>query len=77
MKKVTDSITTGTLNVVRRLKNSFYGNPRYAVVVGDLYLETIADAAYSYQVTNNDGKPVEITHRIRYGKPYVTTIKRA
>ena len=66
MKNVTRH--TGTLRILERLPNSYYGNPRYLLTIDGITCRTKPDSSYGYQVTNHDGKTVTATIGTYYGK---------
>ena len=69
----------GTLKIIKRLKGSYYGNPRYQVEIGEpeikingntfrveTVFETEENAGLAYGITNFDGK--EVNAEVRYLK---------
>ena len=73
MKNITRH--TGTLQIVKRLKSSYNGNPRYLLSVDGYYCKTGVDSMYGYSVTNYDGKPVEATMGLHYGVLTLNSLK--
>jgi len=65
-------ITQGTLNVIKRLKGSRNGNPRYLVEINGEEFRTQPDAMFGYAVTNYDGKGVLAKVCTYYGKQTIT-----
>jgi len=43
---------TGKIDGIERLNNSYYGNPRFLVFIGDLVLTTKSDYSYVYNIEN-------------------------
>ena len=66
MKDITTH--TGTLNIIRREKNSLNGNPRYTIQVGTTQAITLNDSSYSYTITNDEGKTVKALIGMHYNK---------
>jgi len=57
----------GKLEILQRLPNSFYGNPRYLIRVDGFTCKTPIDSMYGYSVPNFDGKEVIATIGTHYG----------
>ena len=66
---------TGTLRIIDRLKNSYYGNPRYLVSIGDVVCCTAPDANLAYGITNHRDKPVIATVGTHYNRLTIDTLK--
>lgn len=75
MKNITQH--TGTLNIVKRLPGSYYGNPRYLVRIDGFTCKTIVDSSLGYSITNHDGKQVTATIGTHYGTAHINTLKGA
>lgn len=64
MKNITQH--TGKLSIVERLQNSYNGNPRYLISVGDVVCKTGVDSMHGYSIGNYEGCTVAAkigTHR--------------
>ena len=48
----------GKLTNLTRLPNSYYGNPRYSCVIGNVECRTGIDASLGYGITNHEDKLV-------------------
>lgn len=66
---------TGTLEIIKRLKGSYMGNPRYLLSVDGYHCKTGVDSMLGYSVTNYDGKQVSATIGSHYGVLTLDTIK--
>jgi hypothetical protein len=75
MKNITRH--TGKLNILQRLPNSYYGNPRFLVRVDGWTCKTTLDSAYSYAIENYNGKNVIATIGTHYGSAALDSIKLA
>jgi len=69
----------GTLNIVKRLKNSPSGNPRFSLFIADesgngVSCVTKVDSAYSYNIKNLEGKRVVATIGTHYGQATLNSI---
>ena len=58
MKKL--SKITGKIEYYKRLNCSVYGNPRYEICVGGLYLTSKSDYSYNYEMMNFVNKDCEV-----------------
>lgn len=58
----------GTLEILDRLPNSHYGNPRYLLRIDGRTCRTAPDSATGYSVPNFDGKQVTALIGTHYGK---------
>lgn len=57
---------TGKLSIIERLQNSYIGNPRYLISVGDVVCKTGVDSIHGYSISNYEGCVVTAkigTHR--------------
>jgi hypothetical protein len=59
MKNVTRHV--GTLRIVKQLRNSKNGNPRFRCYVAGFHFNTKPDCMLSYDIRNLDGKEVVAT----------------
>jgi hypothetical protein len=75
MKNITQH--TGTLNIVRRLESSYFGNPRYLVEVDGVQFKTGVDSMFGYSITNFEGKPVKVTIGTHYNNLTLNSIEGA
>lgn len=75
MKNVT--FHTGVLHIVDRMKNTRNGNPRYLVTFDGYTCRTKADADYSYDLKNLDGKVCVGTIGTHYGNQTLRSIRGA
>lgn len=66
---------TGTLKIIERLKNSYYGNPRYLVTIGGVKAYTKPDSSIAYQLPNFEGQTIKALVRQYYGKPTIIEIE--
>jgi len=73
MKNITQH--TGKLEVIKRLKSSYFGNPRYLIKIDGFTCKTAVDSSYGYSVTNHDGKQVYATIGTHYGSATLNTLK--
>lgn len=64
----------GNLEIVDRLKNSYYGNPRYLVSIGGIKCYTAPDANLAYGITNHRDKPVIATVGTHYNRLTIQSI---
>ena len=74
MKNIT--MHTGELSIVKRLPSSGYGNPRYMFIVDGYIARTSIDSMHGYEVTNYDGKEVEVTLGTHYGQLTLNSIRK-
>ena len=65
---------TGTLTIVKRLKSSYYGNPRFLIAIDGVEYSTQPDASLGYSADNYTDKMVMAQVGEYYNKP---TISRA
>ena len=75
MKNITRH--TGKLSVIKRLKSSVNGNPRYLLEVDGYRFSTTPDSMHAYGVTNYDGKNLVVTIGSHYGVLSLNTIEGA
>lgn len=78
MKNVTRH--TGTLEMVKRLRNSVNGNPRFELRCDGWTFCTQPDTMIAYAIDNYIGKPVAVTIGTHYGKCqlfYITVLETA
>jgi hypothetical protein len=73
MKNITSTI--GTLEVLKRLPSSYFGNPRYLLSINGVTCKTAVDSSYGYSVTNFDGKQVQATIGTHYGSATLNSLK--
>jgi hypothetical protein len=73
MKNVTQH--TGLLKIVKRLRSSSNGNPRFMVKVDGWTCVTAVDSMYGYDVQNLDGKKVTATIGTHYGIATLDSVK--
>lgn len=57
----------GKLEIITRLPNSYYGNPRYLLRVDGWTCRTSVDSSLAYKLPNDDGKEVEAIIGTHYG----------
>lgn len=62
----------GILEILSRLPNSPYGNPRYLLKVDGWTCRTSPDSALAYRLPNYDGQTVTATIKMYYG--YATLV---
>lgn len=77
MKNLTSHI--GTLKILKRLRNSRDGNPRYLAAILDsagtgFTFKTRPDSMQAYALPNYDGKPVCATLGAHYGTSTLASI---
>ena len=63
----------GVLKIIKRLPNSYYGNPRFLLSVDGFECVTQVDAMLGYGVQNYDGREVNATIGTHYGKATLNT----
>ena len=73
MKNITKH--QGTLKVLKRLKNSYFGNPRYLISIDGFTCLTPVDSTFGYSVTNFDNKEVIATIGTHYNTATLDTLK--
>jgi hypothetical protein len=73
MKNISTHI--GTLEVIKRLPSSYFGNPRYLLSINGITCKTSVDSSYGYSVTNFDGKQVEASIGSHYGSATLNSLK--
>ncbi len=66
----------GTLNIIKRLDNSHYGNPRYLLSIDGFTCRTMVDSSHAYEITNYDGREVIATIGTHYKQATLHTINR-
>ncbi len=66
---------TGTINNLKRLPSSFYGNPRFSCDIGVTRCQTAPDAMVGYDMENHEGREVVASVRWYYGKLTIENIK--
>ena len=66
---------TGTLEIIKRLPSSYFGNPRYLLSVGGVECCTSVNAMLAYSITNHEGKQVEALIGLYRGKSTIETVK--
>ena len=59
---------TGILEIIKRLKSSVNGNPRYECKVDGWTFWTTPDSAYAYSIEAMEGKTVTVEIGTHYGK---------
>ena len=59
---------TGTLEIIKRLPSSRYGNPRYLCRIDGWTCRTKPDSNIAYSLPNHDGKTVRAILGTHYGK---------
>ena len=64
----------GKLEILDRLKNSYYGNPRYLVSIGGVVCCTAPNANLAYGITNHRDKEVIATVGTHYNRLTIDTI---
>ena len=72
MKNLTT--VTGKLEVLHRLPQSYFGNPRFALRIGGYTCRTAVDSSFGYSVSNHDGKIVTATIGDHYGYSTLNTL---
>ena len=72
MKSITRH--TGTIEIVERLPNSYYGNPRYLFRIDGYTVRTKPDSSYAYSLPNYNGKKCTVTIGTHYGKPTLDSL---
>lgn len=73
MKNV--SKVTGVLTIVKRLRSSYNGNPRYLVSVDGVEASTAVDSSEGYTVTNYRDKMVTCDIGLHYGVATIENIE--
>ena len=66
---------TGTLRIVEALPNSYYGNPRYLVAIGDDEYRTLHNSMLACYITKFDRKRVQAIVGTHYSKPTVRAVE--
>lgn len=66
---------TGTLKIIERLKSSYFENPRYLVMIGDVKAYTKPDSSIAYWLPKFEGKTVKARVKQYYGKPTIIDIE--
>ena len=74
MKNITRH--TGTLNIIKRLDNSTFGNPRYLLSIDGFTCRTMVDSMHAYEITNYDGREVSATIGTHYKHATLNTIQK-
>jgi len=64
-------IISGTLTIVKRLKGSESGNPRFLISINNNEYSTTNDAMFGYSVQNYENKMVLARVGIHYKKPSI------
>ena len=59
---------SGKLEIVKRLKSSYYGNPRFLISIDGVEYSTQPDASFGYAVENYANKDVMAQVGTYYGK---------
>ena len=72
-KNVTRHI--GQLHIVKRMRSSVNGNPRYLVRASGWLCRTKPDSCIAYGLSHFDGKTVEATIGTYYGKATLLSVK--
>jgi hypothetical protein len=78
MKNITRH--TGTLRIVKRMKNSYLGNPQFMVFVDEsdeghgVRFRTAANSSHAYGIENYEGQRVTVTVGTHYGCATLNTI---
>jgi hypothetical protein len=65
----------GELEIIKRMKNSYNGNPRYLVRINGRHYRTKPDSMLGYSVTNYSNKQVCATVGLHYGVHSIETVK--
>ena len=74
MKNITQH--TGTLRIIKRLKSSYLGNPRFlATIDWGVTFKTSVDSMLGYSIQNYDNKQVTVTIGTHYGTATLNSIK--
>lgn len=74
MKNITQH--TGTLRILKRLKSSVNGNPRFlATIDWSWTFKTSVDSMLGYSIQNYDNKQVTVTIGTHYGTATLNSIK--
>ena len=73
MKNVTSH--TGKLELIERMPNSYFGNPRYKVRVDGWTCVTQVDSGLAYEIDNWFGKIVDARLGTHYGVCTIDTMK--
>lgn len=75
MKNITEH--TGILTIIKRLKRSVNGNPRYLVEIDGWTVRTSPDSSLAYELPNYDGKEVIATVGTYYGYATLGSVKES
>jgi len=67
----------GKLEIIERLPNSFFGNPRYLISIDGFTCKTPVDSSYGYSVTNYENKEVLATIGTHYKTATLNTLEGA
>lgn len=71
---------TGILHIVKQVKHSANGNPRFELFINETATHGVScgtkpDADYSYEIKNLDGKYVQATIGTYYDKPCLESVQ--
>ena len=81
MKNITRHI--GTLRIMKRMKNSYYGNPQFMAFVDEsgeghgVRFRTMKDSMHGYSIQNYEGQRVTVTVGTYYRCATLDTINSA
>ena len=65
----------GKLEILERMNNSYFGNPRYLVSIGGTECRTAVDANLAYGITNYRDKPVKAVIGFHYNKLTIESVE--
>ncbi len=64
-------IVSGKLTIIKRLKGSINGNPRFLIAIDGIEYSTQPDATLGYRASNYEDKQVMAQIGTYYGKPSI------
>jgi hypothetical protein len=73
MKNITKH--EGKLEILEKLNNSFYGNPRFLISIDGFTCKTAVDSMLAYSITNYENREVIATIGTHYGTATLDTLK--
>jgi len=65
---------SGKLEIIERLPNSYYGNPRYRLRIDGFSCVTKVDSSHAYSLPNHNGKYVRAIIGTHYGLPTLDSL---
>ncbi|AIA83118.1 hypothetical protein AV947_gp03 [Podophage Lau218] len=72
MKTQKTTIQKGILKIIKQVKNSTNGNPRFIIQIGDNKPMITKADVMGYEINNKSGRNVEVETRVLYGKVMAT-----